>query len=86
MCNCLPWARTPEMTSQGGKFPPAIHHPHCEDFKLIDYARVSHDGSSCILELNEAQALVEDDAEHYTIEPVQLTKDQFESLPEFSGF
>ena len=85
MCNCLPWARTPEMTNHGGKYPSANHHPHCEDYKLQDYVRVTYDGSSCIMEPSEAQAVVDSDSE-YTTEVVQLTEDQFQALPEFSGF
>lgn len=54
-----------------------------DDLKVYDYVRVSHNGSSCIVELTEAESFPDSE---YTKELVQLARHQFESIPEFTGF
>lgn len=86
MCNCMTLARTPEMTDHGGKYPPANHHPSCEDFRLDPFVRVEHDGSWCVMEPAELDAFVQGCETGYKVETVMLTRDQFENIPEFNGF
>lgn len=50
------------------------------------YVKVSHDGSSCIMEPREAAALMKDAPGVYTAEEVQMEPSRFEKLPEFSGW
>lgn len=50
------------------------------------YMRVSHDGSSCVMEMNEAEALLKDAPGVYTSEEVCMTPAQFEKLPDFGGW
>lgn len=50
------------------------------------YARVSFDGSSCVMELREAEAMQREAPGVYTVEEVMLSQNQFEALPEFGGW
>jgi hypothetical protein len=50
------------------------------------YIKVSHDGSSCIMEPHEAMALMRDAPGVYTSEEVQMSASQFDRLPDFSGW
>lgn len=50
------------------------------------YTKVSHDGSSCIMEPREAEALMRDAPGVYTAEEVQMEPSRFEQLPEFWGW
>jgi hypothetical protein len=54
------------------------------------YTRVTHEGSSCIMEPTEAQALVAnasiDDECKYVLTEVRMTPNQFERLPDFAGW
>lgn len=85
MCNCKNWVRDWRETI-GGKYPKSEHAPGCEDYKPEFFARVEHDGSFCVMEVNEAADMVEGGDGEYTVTPVMLTRDQFERMPEFSGF
>jgi hypothetical protein len=88
MCNCKTWAKTPEMTSQGGKYQMAWHHPNCEDFKTEEFARIEYDGTCCVMEVGEADAFMRDAdcPEHYQRSVVNITRDQFNALADFDGF
>jgi len=50
------------------------------------YTRVSHGGSSCVMEMNEAEALLKDAPGVYTSQEVRMTPAQFEKLPDFGGW
>lgn len=50
------------------------------------YMRVTYDGSSCIMELGEAEALIRENPGIYTFAKVRMTPSQFEKLPEFLGW
>lgn len=58
----------------------------CEDYKTERFARVEHDGAACVMEPAEAEAMVAESVEQYTVTPVFLTRDQFERMGEFYGF
>lgn len=81
-CNCKSHCRTWEET-QNGKYPASDHAPSCDLYKLEDFARITHEISHVIVEMHEVDDFKED-AE--SIEIIQLTRDQFEKLPEFMGF
>ncbi len=50
------------------------------------YMRITHDGSSCIMEMNEAEALLRDEPGVYSSEEVRITPAAFSKLPEFGGW
>lgn len=85
MCNCKDWCRDWQET-KGGKYPAADHAPGCEDYKTERFARVEHEGTACVMEPAEAEAMVAESDEQYTVTPVFLTRDQFERMGEFNGF
>lgn len=85
MCNCQNWCRDWRETD-GGKYPKSKHAPGCEDFKTEPFSRVEHDGSSCLMEPAEVAGFVDSGESSYIVTTVMLTRDQFESLPEFNGF
>jgi len=89
MCNCKNMMR--DAASEGcASLPLSEHHPKCEDYKLIKYARIALDGTPAIMELDDAQDYINDlddnDVTDYTYMEVFMTKDQFERLPEFAGW
>lgn len=91
MCNCFGLARTYDETPKG--FSPSLHHPRCEHYKTNVYAKISHcDGSTVILEKSEEQEFINSEIENgsnpeeFKIVPIELTADQFQNIPEFSGF
>lgn len=62
------------------------HHPNCEDFKLESFTRLEFDGTVCVMEPSEAEAMLAESDEQYAVSTVMLTRDQFERMPEFNGF
>ena len=85
MCVEKQWARLWQETNNG-KYPPATHAPGCDEYKQEAFARVIYDGAACVIEQNEAAAMLEESDEEYTVETVMLTRDQFERMADFSGF
>lgn len=85
-CNCRTFVRDAQVENKGQKLPMSKHHPNCNDYKLEAFAKVIHDGTSCIMEINEAVAMVFESEEVYEMCNFYLTRDQFERLPEFEGF
>ena len=85
MCNCMTWCRVPT-EENGGKYPLSDHHPKCEDFKRQEFKRVELDGTYCVMTPAEAEAMLAESDEQYTVSTVMLTRDQFERMPEFNGF
>lgn len=53
--------------------------------KIERFVRVSYDGSWCVMEPKEALEMVKDSDEYKTMN-VFMTRDQFNALPEFTGF
>ncbi len=91
MCNCIGMCRTFDESPSG--FAPSLHHPKCEDYKLIKCAQIHVNGSgSVIVEMHEAQEFIDieiengGDKEDYSISPIFITRDQLENLSEFDGF
>lgn len=78
LCHCAAWCREP----QQNKLPVSLHHPSCEHYKIERFAKVTANGSSCIVEEREAVEYGDD----YEICIVEMTRDQFEFLPEFNGW
>lgn len=89
MCNCLGWARDySECAHLPRWIKPSQHHPNCEDYKLNKYQRLIIPAAGLrLIDTPEhiAEMIPEDDTP-YTIEYVDLTQDQFESIPEFEGY
>lgn len=84
-CTCRSWVRQPDIETQNGKYPMPDHHLNCGEYKLIAFARLIHDGLSCVMEQNEALEVVKDIEGPYELCNVYLTRDQFENLPEFES-
>lgn len=62
------------------------HAPGCEDYRQEEFARVEYDGTACVMEPDEAAAMVADSDCEYAVTPVFMTRDQFERMGEFHGF
>lgn len=79
--------RTWEET-QGGKYPPANHHPGCDAFELLPFAAVADGNGVAVIEIRQLsewfQACV-DNEDLPTVEVVYITEDQFNNMPEYEG-
>lgn len=84
MCNCKDVARDLSET-HGGKFQPSIHAPMCEDFKLHDFACIAFDGGKFIVPADEVECVCENIDGEFSVEEIQLTQDQFDSIQEYEG-
>ena len=84
MCNCQVMARDLSET-QFGRFPPSLHAPRCEDFKLLEFTNIKFDHSSFIVPSDERACVLENIDGPYQVETVMLTQDQFDKLPEWEG-
>lgn len=86
MCNCQTMVRDLSETL-GGKYPASLHAPMCEDYKLLPFSRIQVDDSGCIVPEAEAAAVIIGlDGAEYSVSTVNLTQDQFDKLPESTGF
>lgn len=83
-CPCLNHCRLWEETHDG-KYPPSRHAPSCEHFRTEPFLCIEHDGSWCVVEPKDAPDMLVGESE-YTVSTVQLTRDQFDNMPEFAGF
>ena len=86
MCNCLTMCRIPDIETNNGRWPIPKHSPACEDYKTERFVRAVYDGSWCVMEPDDAADMIVDSGEEYQTEDVFLTRDQYDALPEFSGF
>jgi hypothetical protein len=84
MCNCEVMARDLSET-MGGRFPPSLHAPQCEDFKLLEFTKINIDNASFIVPTDERDCVCENIGGPYQVETVMLTQDQFDRLPEWGG-
>ena len=91
MCNCAGMART--FDNEDRSLPLSKHHPMCEDYKLITYANVSYGGSDgLIMEHSMIDEYLKDEVQNgsdindFAVTDIQMTEDQYESLPEHGGF
>lgn len=84
-CACINWCRLWEET-QGGKYPASAHHPRCSQFVTEEFTVLEYDGAWCVMEPGEAQQVIAESEEQYNVSTVRLTRDQFENMPEFTGF
>ena len=84
MCKCIEnnWCRTWEET-HGGKYPCSEHAPGCDKYKPETFVRICYDGTCIIVEENERDFF---GIYGTTFEEIQLTRDQFDKIPEFQGF
>lgn len=85
-CNCITMCRVPDAETLGGRYPIPKHAPRCNEFKQEEFTRLECPHGSFIVEPNEAQALLDDADEEYTVSTVMLTRDQFDNIKEFTGF
>lgn len=71
-----------------GKYPPSEHAPGCNEYKQKTFTVVEYDGTRCVIEPHELDDIVEncEDNLDYIITIIALTQDQFEKMPEFTGF
>lgn len=81
---CRDWRET--IGNKGLKLPPSLHSPVCENYELEVFLRISHAGNSCICEERELDYFLHETEEKYEIEKIQMTRDQFDNLEEFTGF
>lgn len=86
MCNCATMCRIPDIEAENGRWPIPRHAPFCNEYKEERFVRQTYDGAWCILEPGDAEDMVANSSEEYQTEDVFLTRDQFDALPEFSGF
>lgn len=84
-CICGQWLRSWDETA-GGKYPPSNHAPGCPEHKLEPFSVLDLDGTRCVLEPREAEQMQADDPGAYTASVVLLTRDQFDSMPDFGGW
>jgi hypothetical protein len=87
MCFCKDnnWCRLYQET-QGGKFPPSVHAPGCNEYHQEEFVLVYYSDTACVLEVHEAQSLLEESCQPITMVRVFLTRDQFENIADFVGF
>ena len=78
--------RLPDVETQSGKYPMPEHAVSCEDYKQECFVRLKHYRGTCLMEVNEASDLQDFGGVIYQTEDVFLTRDQFNNIPEFSGF
>ena len=57
-----------------------------EGLRKEAFTVVKHNGASCVMEPIEAEAMLAESDEQYTISTVMLTRDEFERMPDFQGF
>lgn len=89
LCECAYWCRDAYSENKGKNFPMSNHHPNCSEYVSKEYFRVrAEDGepSAIFATEKEAHDFCRNDTEHYLIDIVQLTQDQFDKLLEFEGF
>lgn len=84
MCNCQTMSRDLSET-QDGRFPPSLHAPRCEDFKLLEFSCIKFDNASFIVPADERDGVLENIDGQRQVETVMLTQDQFDKLPEYDG-
>jgi hypothetical protein len=53
--------------------------------ELIRVARITLDGSTCVVPLSELQAML-GDGQTYEVQVTSMRKAEFDRLPEFTGF
>lgn len=51
-----------------------------------EFTRLELDGTWCVMENREADAVLAEDDSPYKRSTVMMTRDQFERLPDFAGF
>ena len=86
-CNCMTRCRMSMFVTIGGReYPASTHFRDCEKYQTERFVRVELDGSSCVMEPNEAEAMARDSEVDYKLLDVFLTRDQFNAMPEFAGF
>lgn len=80
-CICKNWARIPK-----NSLPISNHAQGCPEYKSEKFMRLTLDGIKCIMEIREAEAMMEEDDSPYQTEIVEMTRDQFDRLDDFCGF
>ena len=86
MCNCSTVCRLLDIETSNGRWPMPRHAPMCDDYKTERFVRLIYDGSWCVMTPDDAADTIKESADTYHTEDVHLTQDQFDALPEFSGF
>lgn len=83
-CRCLNICWVPEIFDS--RYPIPKHHPVCDEYKTELFAKIEFEGTSCVMEINEAKQVIDDSEENYKYSEIQLTRDQFDNMKEFAGF
>jgi hypothetical protein len=82
-CECVTWART------DGRL--TMHHPRCPSFEQSRYVRIRMEsGGIYVQPANELGSLLDeikeaDVGEKWTLELVEMTREEYARLPEFAG-
>lgn len=86
-CTCLTQCREwfSEVIIDGHKYQMSTHLPNCINYKLERFVRIVSDEAVCICEPHETSSMLEG-LTNVRMTDVLLTRDQFESIPEFSGW
>ena len=81
-CACLSWCWAGVRFQAKSK-----HHPSCPHYEGVTYKRIDFDGSFCIVEPRElADMTVDLEGENFVVTDVTMTREEFESLPDFGGW
>jgi hypothetical protein len=90
MCLCIEncWCRDySPVEILGMKIPASNHAPGCDEYKLEPFVVVEFEGVKCFIDQHEKESFMEDGSDcEYVFHEVELTRDQFERMPEFTGF
>ena len=81
---CRDWHET------AGGLPASEHSPACPNYKTETFysvAQIDSPLTRCIVAtIEEARNIAICDPAKYVIKPIEMTRDQFDNMPEFEGF
>ena len=87
MCICVGMCWDFGVITDNGRWPVPKHHPNCKEHKSEKFITITANDTRCTMELKDALDYIADsDDAGYTIELNYISRDQFENLPEFTGF
>jgi hypothetical protein len=82
-CACTTWARTDGRLTE--------HNPACKNFRQSRYVRVTLVGHGCYVQPASAMNVLLDEigeaepGAKWTLELIELTQEEYDRLPEFTG-
>lgn len=84
-CNCISHCRHLFTHINGRRYFTSTHAEHCPNYKTERFSRITVDGTSVTCEPKDVETMLEG-IEGAAVEDIYLTRDQFEAIPEFTGF